>query len=126
MPHQVLYTCDRRACEFCGPECHHTQNIAHAANFQKDDSGNYVEKTVPTIAHYPESQADLQSFEKLQEVGVIVLMQIDIANATITYRFKYGDKRFAQLVSFTEISDGVYKFEESLSMRVAYEFGLLQ
>ena len=30
----VLYECDRRACDRCNPECHHTNNIRHAKNFQ--------------------------------------------------------------------------------------------
>ena len=31
----ILYKCDRRACEHCSPECSHTQDISHAVNFQK-------------------------------------------------------------------------------------------
>lgn len=30
----VLYECDRRACDRCNPECHHTNDIRHAENFQ--------------------------------------------------------------------------------------------
>lgn len=30
---RVLYLCDRRACDHCSPECEHTPDIRHAANF---------------------------------------------------------------------------------------------
>lgn len=33
----VLYECDRRACDRCNPECHHTRDIRHAENFQLSD-----------------------------------------------------------------------------------------
>lgn len=30
----VLYLCDRRACEHCSTECQHTTDILHAKNFE--------------------------------------------------------------------------------------------
>jgi len=30
----ILYICDRRACEHCNPDCHHTSDIKHAKNFE--------------------------------------------------------------------------------------------
>ena len=30
----VLYICDRRACERCHPYCQHTRDITHAENFE--------------------------------------------------------------------------------------------
>lgn len=33
MGKKVFYLCDRRACERCHPECSHTADIRHAANF---------------------------------------------------------------------------------------------
>ena len=30
----VRYICDRRACVNCYPECKHTDDIRHAANFE--------------------------------------------------------------------------------------------
>ena len=29
---EVLYICDRKACENCSEECHHTSDIEHAVN----------------------------------------------------------------------------------------------
>lgn len=29
----VLYVCDRRACNYCSPECKHTPDPRHAVNF---------------------------------------------------------------------------------------------
>lgn len=33
MEEKVFYLCDRRACARCSPECKHTTDIRHAANF---------------------------------------------------------------------------------------------
>lgn len=48
----ILYVCDRKACKDCSPDCNHTSNINHAANFKNDDveypigrTPVYVEKT---------------------------------------------------------------------------------
>lgn len=44
MSEPMLYLCDRRACEKCSPECHHTLDIKHARNFQIGmDGKSYVE-----------------------------------------------------------------------------------
>ena len=41
---KVLYLCDRRACDHCGSShCSHTEDIRHAANFQIDGLGNFLE-----------------------------------------------------------------------------------
>lgn len=42
-PH-VLYLCDRRACDTCGPTCKHTSNIKHAVGFVVDEHGQYWQK----------------------------------------------------------------------------------
>lgn len=34
---EVLYICDRRACERCRKECKHTRDVRHAANFQASE-----------------------------------------------------------------------------------------
>lgn len=39
----VLYLCDRKACDECNPECHHTQDINHAKNYQKAELDTYFE-----------------------------------------------------------------------------------
>lgn len=39
----ILYECDRRACERCHAECHHTYDISHAVNFEKIATGTFVE-----------------------------------------------------------------------------------
>lgn len=31
---KIFYLCDRRACEHCSPECKHTTDVRHAANFE--------------------------------------------------------------------------------------------
>lgn len=42
---KALYICDRKQCENCSfPVCRHTTDIKHAANFDKDSSGDYIEK----------------------------------------------------------------------------------
>lgn len=33
MKDEFCYLCDRKMCEFCNPECYHTQDLAHAINF---------------------------------------------------------------------------------------------
>lgn len=41
----VLYLCDRRACDNCSwPECQHTLDIAHAVNFTLSPYGFFIEK----------------------------------------------------------------------------------
>lgn len=38
-----VYECDRRACNRCNPDCHHTGDIRHAVNFHitfTDKDGN--------------------------------------------------------------------------------------
>lgn len=32
----ILYLCDRKKCEMCHPECAHTNDITHAANFTQE------------------------------------------------------------------------------------------
>ena len=44
----VLYLCDRRACETCHSNCEHTNDISHAVNFELVDS-IYVEKERPLV-----------------------------------------------------------------------------
>ena len=41
--HPIKYECDRRKCEHCHSECHYTDDISHAFNFEKVDNV-YVEK----------------------------------------------------------------------------------
>jgi len=41
---EILYLCDRKACENCSPECRHTTDIYHAVNFEKCEGGGYWEK----------------------------------------------------------------------------------
>ena len=47
----ILYLCDRRACEHCGPDCNATPDIFHARNFRKspyaDDT--YIEQAHPLV-----------------------------------------------------------------------------
>lgn len=46
----VLYLCDRRACEKCSPECHYTSDISHAKNFELGLDGlTMVEKAKPLL-----------------------------------------------------------------------------
>lgn len=40
----ILYICDRRACDKCSPECHHTSDPTHAVNFTRIPNGDLVEK----------------------------------------------------------------------------------
>lgn len=40
---KVLYLCDRRACSCCNPECSHTIDITHAADFY-NENGNFWQK----------------------------------------------------------------------------------
>lgn len=41
---KILYVCNGESCESCYNDlCHLTSNIEHAKNFEKDESGNYVE-----------------------------------------------------------------------------------
>ena len=40
----VLYLCDRKACENCSSKCRHTKDICHAINFEKCEGGGYWEK----------------------------------------------------------------------------------
>lgn len=40
----ILYECDRRACERCRyPFCRYTKDINHAVNFRRTFFGNFVE-----------------------------------------------------------------------------------
>ncbi|OUQ18613.1 hypothetical protein B5E80_17955 [Flavonifractor sp. An135] len=40
---EVLYECDRRACQKCNPQCRFTKDIRHAANFQMTGAGVMIE-----------------------------------------------------------------------------------
>lgn len=44
---QVLYQCDRRACERCDGSCGLTSDIAHAVNFRRGDFGGWIEDHEP-------------------------------------------------------------------------------
>lgn len=37
MTERIAYICDRKRCERCSPECHHTTDIHHAVNFTKQE-----------------------------------------------------------------------------------------
>lgn len=39
----IVFTCDRRACDKCSPECHLTADIRHAKNFQVCPNGTFEE-----------------------------------------------------------------------------------
>lgn len=39
----VLYICNRKKCECCYPECHHTKDIHYAANFERVFDLGYME-----------------------------------------------------------------------------------
>lgn len=57
----ILYICDRKACEVCDPEfCQYTTDINHAANFKHYDGpnvyGSDYYKENPTAA--PDKQAE--------------------------------------------------------------------
>ena len=39
----VVFICDRRACSKCNPECHLTDDIRHAKNFQVGPNGIFEE-----------------------------------------------------------------------------------
>jgi len=42
---KTFYICDRKACEDCSYDCHHTSDITHAINFEKSFNGvDYREK----------------------------------------------------------------------------------
>lgn len=48
----ILYLCDREACEKCHDECDYTVDINHAANFTRKNSETrdyYIEKDIPII-----------------------------------------------------------------------------
>lgn len=32
---KIFYLCDRKKCEGCGPDCEHTSDVCHAANFRR-------------------------------------------------------------------------------------------
>lgn len=34
MEEKIFYICDKKKCEVCYPECKHTSDITHAANFK--------------------------------------------------------------------------------------------
>lgn len=36
MKDEFYYLCDRKMCEFCNPECYHTDDLAHAINFTNE------------------------------------------------------------------------------------------
>lgn len=40
---QVAYICDGAMCDECSQECHHTTNIAHAANFEHLGDNQWME-----------------------------------------------------------------------------------
>ena len=39
----IVFTCDRRACSKCNSECHLTNDIRHAKNFQVGPNGIFEE-----------------------------------------------------------------------------------
>lgn len=41
---KVLFLCDRRACEKCNPDCTHTTDITHAADFATTVHGDFFQK----------------------------------------------------------------------------------
>lgn len=41
---KVFYLCDRRACGKCNPNCRHTTDMRHAANFTVGIAGGFWEK----------------------------------------------------------------------------------
>ena len=41
---KVLFLCDRRACEKCNPDCTHTTDITHAADFATNMHGDFFQK----------------------------------------------------------------------------------
>lgn len=40
MKERIAYVCDRKRCERCSPECHHTTDIHHAVNFTKQEGAD--------------------------------------------------------------------------------------
>lgn len=40
----IYYICDRKKCPKCSPNCKHTSDISHAANFKHVLNGDYIEK----------------------------------------------------------------------------------
>lgn len=44
-PVRIAYICDGKACVECNnPECHHTEDIHHARNFERVGENQYMEK----------------------------------------------------------------------------------
>lgn len=43
----IAYVCDKNQCEKCGPECQHTLDVKHAANFMEAGPGKYIELVSP-------------------------------------------------------------------------------
>lgn len=44
-PVQVVYICDRRACDVCAnPDCNHTFDVRHAKNFENVGENKYAER----------------------------------------------------------------------------------
>ena len=69
---QVLYLCDRRVCEKCSPDCHHTTDISHAQNFKKEFD-DYFESTKPTLVVEART---LMSKEDLKQIRDDILEQM--------------------------------------------------
>ena len=46
----IVYVCDREACENCSTECNHTSDIHHAKNFTEVAPGKFMENyTIPKL-----------------------------------------------------------------------------
>ena len=77
----MLYLCDRRACEKCFPECHHTKDITHARNFQLAfDGETWVESSqalalleVTTILNQRDMQKMRDRIDEQIPTGVVLL-----------------------------------------------------
>lgn len=63
----ILYLCDRRACELCNIECYHTSDIAHARSFE-NVGGDLIETglhrfmpmTAPLFVDLPPQKTGMQ------------------------------------------------------------------
>lgn len=76
---EILYVCDRKACENCNPFCYYTADIEHAVEFRKTDSGDYVQKH-PLIDHCEIHNGDISTSKNELTKGDWENLENKIAN----------------------------------------------
>lgn len=72
MKDEFCYLCDRKMCEFCNPECYHTQDLAHDINFTHEPTEEEKRDRLILIKSDPvnliEEIADKSSEASLYEI----------------------------------------------------------